>query len=439
MTIAAAAADVAGTSLLHDEHLLSLTLSFLEGESVFVLTVSKIWAASFRKLEETRKSGNLICSHTHSSSCTFPGAAYASSARLRLACQWGFKVDASSAGMHCSKATLQTAYELGLTSTEEVACGAAASGDLEKLVWLVDEQQCPLTSLCITAMAASTGNMQMLRWLKQRGCVFGELTSLLAAGKAKNVPVLQFLLSEGCKWHSEILGRAAAVGDLEQLQWLHQHGVALRSSVSWSAAGRGSMAMYEWFQQQGVQFECMTLEYAAAHNRLQLCDWLRSAGCPWDETCYFTPAERGALQGLSWLLQHGCPYSIRGMAVQAMLGGRAAVPVLEFLLQQGLLSDVALLSQLLLDAGAMYLPAAKWLRERGAEWPTVWPYNTSEWGEDAVAWARAEGFEGLLPEGWSSSSSDDYSSDESGDSYLNDMSDNSDSTENDSGDSDADD
>jgi hypothetical protein len=87
-------ADIAGTNPLHDQHLLGLALSFLEGESVFVLTVSQNWAASFRKLAETRKSGNSIPTHTHSSSCTFPGAAYASSARLKLACEWGFKVDA---------------------------------------------------------------------------------------------------------------------------------------------------------------------------------------------------------------------------------------------------------------------------------------------------------------------------------------------------------
>jgi hypothetical protein len=68
-----------------------------------------------------------------------------------------------------------------------------------------------------------------------------------------------------------------------------------------------------------------------------------------------------------------------------------SIEVLQYLQQQGLMTSTALLTEML-DCAAHIneLPAAKWLREQGAEWPTECraPFR---WGDKVLAWARTEG------------------------------------------------
>jgi hypothetical protein len=55
------------------------------------------------------------------------------------------------------------------------------------------------------------------------------------------------------------------------------------------------------------------------------------------------------------------------------------------------------LSAMLTLAGAYdHLAAAQWLRQRGAEWPTVLHFNGTDWSGDTLEWARAEGCDSPL-------------------------------------------
>ena len=55
-------------------------------------------------------------------------------------------------------------------------------------------------------------------------------------------------------------------------------------------------------------------------------------------------------------------------------------------------STARLLTVMLYEAGRFnQLAAAKWLREQGAEWPTV--YKKGRWSGVLLEWAIAEGFE----------------------------------------------
>jgi hypothetical protein len=64
--------------------------------------------------------------------------------------------------------------------------------------------------------------------------------------------------------------------------------------------------------------------------------------------------------------------------------------VMTHLQQQGLLTGTAVLSKMLDKAASVNkLAAAKWLREQGAEWPTVFAW--SPWSGAALQWAKAEG------------------------------------------------
>jgi hypothetical protein len=56
------------------------------------------------------------------------------------------------------------------------------------------------------------------------------------------------------------------------------------------------------------------------------------------------------------------------------------------------LATPAILQEMLNAAGASeHLEAAQWLRQQGANWPTVLQHETFEWSGPCLAWARQQG------------------------------------------------
>jgi hypothetical protein len=278
--------------LLTEPGILELVLSFLAREGVYVKTDCKEWSACYQKLMAVpQKKLTLKSQHAHSCSCTAVSAAFTSATRVRLASLWGlYRLHFDQAptygrlrrcaGRVGDVEALQAAHKLGLPYSHDVVRGAAESGCLDKLKWLYKEQSWTLLPMPkdITGDAAAGGSIEMLRWLKETGFTFTQSTSYKAAGRAKNLHVLQYLLAEGCPWHPELCDQAAEAGDLQQLQWLYEHGSVLNSTTAERAAEGGSVRVLEWLQQQqGVQFSIVLMLKAAESDNLQLCKWLHAA------------------------------------------------------------------------------------------------------------------------------------------------------------------
>jgi hypothetical protein len=266
------------------------------------------------------------------------------------------------------------AIKLGLPRSEEVARGAAESADLSKLIWLRTKQHCHFP-FNITASAATAGSVQMLQWLKKRGFLLRDYTSVAAASRPHSMPVLRYLHESGCEWHKDCCGKAGAAGDVAQLQRLCSHGAVLSLSSVYEAARGGSVPVFEFLQQQQEvavnMLSSKTLLHAALHGQLQLCKWLRAAGCDWDHTVCTAAAGRYHIGTLRWLHEHGCPWDAAAICRQSVYGSVSSIDVLQYVLDAGELVDAALLTELLLQAGTFRkLVAAKWLRQHGAQWPS---------------------------------------------------------------------
>jgi hypothetical protein len=96
------------------------------------------------------------------------------------------------------------------------------------------------------------------------------------------------------------------------------------------------------FRLHGVPWDKMLCTGAAANAKLALLQWLRRSSCPWNETHVLLNASRGGSAAmLKWLL--------------------TVTAVWPAALQQ---------KMLVLAAYSDHLEAARWLRERDAQWPT---------------------------------------------------------------------
>jgi hypothetical protein len=133
-----------------------------------------------------------------------------------------------------------------------VEVGAVDSTDVAKVKWLCEDQGCGFLKY-ITSKAAKTGSVEMLRWLRQKRCAVDKFTTLFAARRANNLPVLQYLIDEGCQLCERIGYDVVRCKDLKQLQWLHARGIAVDWQTAHVAVAAGAVDILAWLQQQGIE------------------------------------------------------------------------------------------------------------------------------------------------------------------------------------------
>ena len=122
---------------------------------------------------------------------------------------------------------------------------------------IFDEQTC--------AFAAYGGCLEVLIWLRENNCPWGEYTCSNAAREG-HLDVLKYAHKKGCPWDKRTCSRAAEGGHLEVLKYAHENG------CSWD----------EW-----------TCYYAAEGGHLEVLKYARLHGCPFDKRTCMTLARKG--------------------------------------------------------------------------------------------------------------------------------------------------
>jgi hypothetical protein len=203
---------------LHDAGLLQRIIDYVgPGNFAYLCPVSMEWAIAAMSVEEHRLRNysrfyKSFVLYDIGPRETLFSAVFASPATLRHAHTWGrlnlaeYESDwlERLAGRYASIETLKVAQELGMSFTlcPYVVLGAAESGDIEKLRWLLDEQHCEVPP-SLSKSAARSGSTAMLAWLKQRGV---PLTGS-AMGKAMafgHTDAVRFLHAQGCPWSTTL-------------------------------------------------------------------------------------------------------------------------------------------------------------------------------------------------------------------------------------------
>ena len=172
-----------------------------------------------------------------------------------------------------------------------------SQGPQEKLSKLWDETTC--------RRAALGGHLEVMKWLRAKGCPWDVSTSH-AAATGGQLEVLQWMRDQDppCPWNSDVCYYAALGGHLEVLRWARSQDCDWDKDVTWAAARNGN---------------------------LELLRWARSQGCPWDESVPCAAAKGGHLEVLKWLIKEGCPFDKGECREAAMEGGECARKVLEWL------------------------------------------------------------------------------------------------------------
>ena len=107
---------------------------------------------------------------------------------------------------------------------------------------------------------------------------------------------------------------AARTGSLEVLQWLRQEFEGYRPEncdaiICHSAARGGHLNVLQWARSQGCPWDERTCCEAALCGNFDVLKWARSEGCPWDEGTCFSASWHGHLDVLKWARSEGCPWN----------------------------------------------------------------------------------------------------------------------------------
>eukprot|EP00953_Heterococcus_sp_UTEX-ZZ885_P015932 8975-Heterococcus_DN1.PRE.1 len=356
---------------------------------MFLSEISHSWLKAYKKLRYQEiatlsESGLPGGFKILTKCCTCYSAAFASESRLRLAQSRGLHLEADSyklqrmAGRSASIDVLKVAHDLGLVFTAHVMRGAAESGSIDKIQWLHTEHNCPFPTN-ITYFAARVGDVRLLKWLNQQQCVFDKGTSMRAVEYGHQT-VLEYLHNEGLlQAVHDICEPAAEGGYISVLKFLNEHGYgSLSKRVIENAATCGHVNIMQWlYQQDGVHFDAETMRSAAAFGQLE-----DSSAC--------TAAAGINKQGIvRWLHEHGCPWDTRELCVYTPYQPSA---MLNYMKSKGVHWTTAELTDMLQEVGTKgSLETAKWLRNEGADWPSILKYGDMNWVEDIINWAKEAG------------------------------------------------
>jgi hypothetical protein len=137
--------------------------------------------------------------------------------------------------------------------------------------------------------AARSGSISILQWLRAENlCAFNKQTCAGAA-RGGHLAALQHLRSEGCDWdEAYIAGYDASSGNVEVVEWLRQQqGIRIDAEVMSFAAGARQLAMCQHLRSTRCDWDTEACSCAADAGHLEVLRWLRARGCPWDvnEVC----------------------------------------------------------------------------------------------------------------------------------------------------------
>jgi|GEM_PF-2388217 len=217
-------------------------------------------------------------------------------------------------------------------------CDFAAQGNQFQLLQLLHSKGFSVeTSM---SYAASTGNLEMLNWLKQQGAHIdgvtyysaiqnghfhvvtwaeplfrfkGNIVQLGAAAERGNLDILQWAHKKGCYLHAEFIHRAARGGHQSVIDWLVENGCNknLTDTLVCAAAARGgNLDILKWARAQGYVWDSRTCLEAARAGSIPVLEWARSEGCPWNARIALIAAAKGHLETLIWTITNQCPVSI---------------------------------------------------------------------------------------------------------------------------------
>ena len=187
--------------------------------------------------------------------------------------------------------------------------------------------------------AAERGHLSTLKHLHRQGLMRFTAEVCAKGAGSGNLELLKWMRENGCPWDKFTCSAAAHGGQLEVLQWARANRCPWDEYTCTCAARRGNLQLLQWLRANGCPWDTYTCAWAAEGGHLEVLQWARANGCPWcPQTCELA-AEKGHLDILKWARMNGCPMDEEAFDKLALAVGRFVMCAWKS--ENGVLSELA--------------------------------------------------------------------------------------------------
>lgn len=165
----------------------------------------------------------------------------------------------------------------------------------------------------ITNEIAKVGNIEILEYACEKGCIWNESTCQNAAENG-HIDVLTYLHENGCPWDEWTCSNAAMNGHFDCVRYANENGCEVGETIMMMCVGADAdldflKYIFEKYSSEVLDGELSENEMFNAMHRLDYLKYLhKELNCPWDEeTCYNFSAY-GSVECLKYACENGCPW-----------------------------------------------------------------------------------------------------------------------------------
>jgi hypothetical protein len=188
---------------------------------------------------------------------------------------------------------LQWAIKEGFEFFQERMAGyhAAVGGHLDVLKWMkcngfqieIDKA---LGSLGY--QAARNGHLHVLKWIKSEGISLNKRICAAAAASSGDIEVLAFCKNEGCVFEKDTLLNAVRTGNLDIVKYCFDLIECPRNdeSLCTTAVNSGNLECLKLVRSYGVPWGKRTCNATVRYGNLPMLKYALENGCPWDPNIY---------------------------------------------------------------------------------------------------------------------------------------------------------
>ncbi len=150
--------------------------------------------------------------------------------------------------------------------------------------------------------------LPLLKLAKENGCNLYNVNGLAASNG--NLEILKWAKGKGFEFYSRHIVYAIKNGHLEVLKWMaNNYDVKefIGNRLCDYSAFYGQLDMLIWGHENGYLWDEGTCSNAASNGHLSCLKYLRENNCEWDNKVYLHATKYKHTELLNWAIENGCP------------------------------------------------------------------------------------------------------------------------------------
>lgn len=182
---------------------------------------------------------------------------------------------------------------------KSVCAQATKDGRLNNLIWAREQGAEWGPEVC--GIAAKEGHFEILKWAVENGCSW-DSTTFRGAAEGGHLDIITWAMERGCPADNDplICASAASGGNLEILKFLRDKGFQWDSFTVLYGAKRGHFDVIEYCLKERCPASSWAVHAAVSEHRFQMVKFLVAKGVPVDEGSCIAAARTGDIQILRY-------------------------------------------------------------------------------------------------------------------------------------------